>query len=326
MKILLLALVITLGGESALARASLAKRFVQGTQAFALSVVLLAAPVGSFAASSDLSAGVEQQTQQLASPLGLAQQGESDFDGGFFRLGIVGTSDGGGLMLSGGVQHDPLTAGSSGIDVDIKLLAQRGYDDGSYVLNAESVVDGFSFAFAQEKIGLQWFWDVYMGAHEFTEDARQAAGTTMGVGVDALDDFLGQGQYTSVQLRAGVGWLINDQSIVDKEHQDDIDLDVVGTLKLIVKTDGLTFGDVLHKEHSSLWHWLPLVPKGKVSAALHKPVFDGNERHSGELIYSLQAQVGLMRHLYLILEHYDSPNYYDAYRRASLRWHLYGTP
>ena len=365
MKILLLTLAITLSSESAVARASLAKRVVQGTQALAVSVFLLAAPIVGFAASSDLSAGVGQQTQQQSSPLSLAQaqQGESDFDGEFFRLGIVGAYDGAGLMLNGGVRYDPLTAGTAGVDVDIKLLAQRG--NASFVLNAENVFHGFAFDFAQEKVGLQLFADLYLGGHEFSGDARQGVGPTVGLGLEALDDFLGQGQYTHIQLRGGVGWLAHNQ-YMDTEWQEetisfpqyrtsraarerinlantritarqaaqaykaedssDSDIDVVSTLKLIVKTDGLTLGDVLHKEHSSLWHWLTLVPKGKVSAALHKPMFDSGERHSGDLIYSLQAQVGLSRNLYLILEHYDSPNYDDVYRRASLRWHLYGTP
>lgn len=351
MKILLLSLMMLVSGESVMARASLATRVAESTKALAFSVALLTVPLVGFAANSSLDDVVQRGA-------------DSDFDGEFFRLGIVGALNGAGLMLNGSVQDYPnsdlVTAGAHGFDVDVRYLARKGA--ATRLTNLISLagleVNGWlvygldTFGFTQEKVAPLLFIGADMGFHDLGIDNgnRWWVGPNAGAGLEVLDDFLGQGQYTSVQLRAGAGWLMHDQFYRDTEqgeriyrplhrasrasydrtyaHVEDTlgDIDIVGTLKLIVKTDGLTVGDVLDKEHGSLWHWLPLVPKGKAVATLHQPVFDDNEKHSGDMIYSLQAQVGLTRHLYLILEHYDSHNFADSYQKAILRLHLHGTP
>ena len=130
------------------------------------------------------------------------------------------------------------------------------------------------------------------------------------------------GQSANIQLRAGFGMLVNDQLLPYEQRIERVDthFNFVGALKFIVKTDGATFGDMLGKEQSSRWHWLPLVPKGKVSASLYKPVFDGGDEHSGDVRHSLQVHLKVGGPVYLVFDRYDSPNFDKPYKKMSFQF------
>ena len=199
--------------------------------------------------------------------------------------------------------------------------------------------------------------NLYYGGSSYE---RLLVSPRVSAGIEFIDDFLSPRQYTNMVLKVGFGWLAHDQyrhydplleevfyhvpsyaSRATRERvrlahlrryrieEDNLgDLDAVGVFEIVLHTDRLSVGDVLNKERGrfSIWHWLPLVPKGKVRATLYQPVFDGDEINSGTPAYALEVQAGLTRHLYLILKHTASPNYREPYRSASLHLHLIGIP
>ena len=138
----------------------------------------------------------------------------------------------------------------------------------------------------------------------------------LGVGGEFSDGF-SSGRSTSIQLRVGAGIMGSAQLLPREQLQGpiDTDADLVGALKLLVNTDGVTFGDILGKEQSSRWHWLPLVPRGKVSASLYKPVFDGGDAHSGDVSHSLQVHLKVGGPVFLVFDRYDSPNFDKPHKK-----------
>ena len=353
MKIFFLTLMVLLSSEGVIARASLAMRVVESTKALALSAVLLAAPLD----------GAVADVSKHTYPSELAAD--------FLRVGMAaGWSSldkddvAGGLTLGTGMRQYPHKAGGLSFAADVKMLMGQAE---SYVIDGELVFGLDAFDFTQETIAPLVFIDSTLGVYgaRDNDDRSVLILPALGVGLEFLDDFLGFGRHTSVQLRAGLGFLdqhhiYNDdyfgkfsalpmqpiptyrKSSATRERSrlaqlrfntpliiatyDGQDIDAVGTLKLIVRTDGNTIGSVLNKNHNSFWHWLKIVPNAKIIAALHKPIFDEDERHSGDIIYSLQAQLGIIGNLYLVLEHADSPNFRDPYQKATVRFDFFSAP
>lgn len=320
MKALILTLMVLVSSEGVMAHTSLASRAVKSAKALAFSAALLVIPVaGLTAADSSLEIErIEQQAPSFTSKTDTTKVeamflAESDFDGRFYRFGMTGVQNGGGLAFDGGVRENSYNAGSTGLDGDVKYLIQR---DGStnLIVNGE-VIDGFGAN--NTHVGPLWFIDTHVGFNQ----EYLLAGVGVGVGVELLNDFLGEGHYTSVRLQAGLGGksLTNYQS-----HA--VDPELYGMLKFVVKTDGLTFGDVLKKPDGTLLHWIPLVPKSKLSAILPVYEFSQQQHSDGDLPYSLQAQIGLTRHVYLVFERYDSYGLDEPSQRATLFLNLIGTP
>ena len=235
-------------------------------------------------------------------------------------LGTVG----GGLSLRG----SPLIRSDWRTDIGFSFIFSESEGLDSDMLDA-SMHWGLNWGMGHDlhgdRLAPMLFYDIGLVAFspDFVEvRTNSVARSIAGWGVEFsknLSSSEGRERGVLLRLKVGAGLLANiNENLVgtgDNEYLADVNLDTVGALQATFGFDGVSMGDVLHKNEGSAWHWLPFLPATEAHVSLYQPMpmFDDNEDSSP--VVSLQGQMKLIGRLYGVYERMDSPHFMRPYTR-----------
>ena len=247
------------------------------------------------------------------------------------------------------------------------LLGMRGGFDSLLFLDATNVAHKNH----EDKVSPLWFFRLMHWGHDQGFDRQeehwqehQQIGLVnrgfgqagFGGGLEFVDDLLSRGRYVKVQLRTGVGGIVQYENLFYPDIESNYtfyypeppasratrerarladlqlitsysrpemdkrkeDFDLVGLLELTIKIDKVTVGDLIDADHRSRWHYLPILPHSEITAAVYRELVDGDEM-DGNISQLLTGKIQVINNSYLNFEYIDSPYFYQPHQRVSLR-------